>query len=42
MAFVDNVLPFAKTADVLAYVETGQAKGKVVVTFNRPGRDHAS
>ena len=29
---VDRVFPFAKTAEALAYVETGRAKGKVVVT----------
>jgi NADPH:quinone reductase-like Zn-dependent oxidoreductase len=29
---VDNVFPFEKTQDALAYVETGRAKGKVVVT----------
>jgi NADPH:quinone reductase-like Zn-dependent oxidoreductase len=28
---VDKVFPFAETADALAYVETGRAKGKVVV-----------
>nr|WP_283950045.1 NADP-dependent oxidoreductase [Agrobacterium tumefaciens] len=28
---VDKVFPFAQTADALAYVETGRAKGKVVV-----------
>lgn len=28
---VDRVFPFAKTAEALAYVETGRAKGKVVV-----------
>jgi len=30
-AVVDQVFPFAQTADALAYVETGRAKGKVVV-----------
>ncbi|KSV82929.1 hypothetical protein N183_38370 [Sinorhizobium sp. Sb3] len=30
---VDEVFPFAQTAEALAYVETGRAKGKVVVTF---------
>jgi len=30
---VDKVFPFAKTAEALAYVETGRAKGKVVVTM---------
>ncbi|NMN05015.1 MULTISPECIES: NADP-dependent oxidoreductase [unclassified Novosphingobium] len=30
-AVVDKVFPFAQTADALAYVETGRAKGKVVV-----------
>jgi NADPH:quinone reductase-like Zn-dependent oxidoreductase len=29
---VDRVFPFAQTAAALAYVETGRAKGKVVVT----------
>jgi NADPH:quinone reductase-like Zn-dependent oxidoreductase len=29
---VDKVFPFEKTGDALAYVETGRAKGKVVVT----------
>jgi NADPH:quinone reductase-like Zn-dependent oxidoreductase len=28
---VDKVFPFAQTAEALAYVETGRAKGKVVV-----------
>lgn len=28
---VDKVFPFARTAEALAYVETGRAKGKVVV-----------
>lgn len=30
-AVVDKVFPFAQTADALGYVETGRAKGKVVV-----------
>ncbi|MGN8000893.1 NADP-dependent oxidoreductase [Sphingomonas sp. 22176] len=30
-AVVDKAFPFAQTADALAYVETGRAKGKVVV-----------
>lgn len=29
---VDKVFPFARTAEALAYVETGRAKGKIVVT----------
>lgn len=29
---VDQVFPFAQTAEALAYVETGRARGKVVVT----------
>ncbi|MBY5318527.1 zinc-binding dehydrogenase [Rhizobium leguminosarum] len=29
---VDKVFPFEKTGDALAYVETGRAKGKVVIT----------
>ena len=28
---VDKVFPFAQMADALAYVESGRAKGKVVV-----------
>lgn len=30
---VDRVFPFAQTAEALAYVETGRAKGKVVVSL---------
>lgn len=30
---VDKVFPFEKAGDALAYVETGHAKGKVVITF---------
>ena len=29
---VDQVFPFEKTNEALIYVETGRAKGKVVVT----------
>lgn len=29
---VDRIFPFEKTGDALAYVETGRAKGKVVIT----------
>ena len=29
---VDKVFPFEKTGDALAYVETGRAKGKVVIS----------
>jgi NADPH:quinone reductase-like Zn-dependent oxidoreductase len=29
---VDGVFPFAQTAEALAYVEAGRARGKVVVT----------
>ena len=29
---VDKVFPFEKTGDALAYVETGSAKGKVIIT----------
>ncbi|HEY1216406.1 MAG TPA: zinc-binding dehydrogenase [Bryobacteraceae bacterium] len=29
---VDEVFPFERTKDALAYVETGRAKGKVVIT----------
>ncbi|MEX2742017.1 NADP-dependent oxidoreductase [Rhizobium mongolense] len=32
---VDQVFPFEKTGDALAYVETGRARGKVVVTMKR-------
>lgn len=32
---VDKVFPFAQTANALAYVETGRAKGKVVVSVSR-------
>ncbi|OCP19784.1 MULTISPECIES: NADP-dependent oxidoreductase [unclassified Ensifer] len=32
---VDKVFPFEKTGDALAYVETGRAKGKVVITVKR-------
>lgn len=32
---VDKVFPFAQTPDALAYVETGRAKGKVVVDVSR-------
>jgi NADPH:quinone reductase-like Zn-dependent oxidoreductase len=28
---VDRVFPFAQTNEALAYVETGRAKGKVVI-----------
>lgn len=31
---VDKVFPFAQTADALVYVETGRAKGKVVVAVS--------
>jgi NADPH:quinone reductase-like Zn-dependent oxidoreductase len=31
---VDKVFPFEKTNEALAYVETGRAKGKVVITMN--------
>jgi alcohol dehydrogenase len=31
-ATVDRTYPFAKIAEALAYVESGRAKGKVVVT----------
>jgi NADPH:quinone reductase-like Zn-dependent oxidoreductase len=29
---VDKVFPFEQTNDALAYIETGRAKGKVVIT----------
>ncbi|MEH3093073.1 MAG: NADP-dependent oxidoreductase [Agrobacterium cavarae] len=32
---VDKVFPFAQTAEALAYVETGRAKGKVVVAVSQ-------
>lgn len=31
---IDRVFPFSQTADALAYVETGRAKGKVVVSVS--------
>ncbi|RVL64710.1 NADP-dependent oxidoreductase [Sinorhizobium meliloti] len=31
---VDKVFPFEKTGEALAYVETGRAKGKVVITWD--------
>ncbi|WJM87674.1 zinc-binding dehydrogenase [Dickeya chrysanthemi] len=31
---VERVFPFAATADALSYVETGRAKGKVVVKLS--------
>ena len=33
-AVIDKVFPFAQTVDALAYVETGRAKGKVVVQLS--------
>lgn len=30
---IDRVLPFAQLNDALAYIDTGRAKGKVVVTL---------
>ena len=32
---VDKVFPFEKTADALAYVETGRARGKVVIAVKQ-------
>ncbi len=32
---VDKVFPFAQTSEALAYVETGRAKGKVVVAVSQ-------
>jgi NADPH:quinone reductase-like Zn-dependent oxidoreductase len=32
---VDKIFPFEKTADALAYVETGRAKGKVVIRVGK-------
>ena len=32
---IERVFPFAQTNEALAYVESGRAKGKVVVTFNK-------
>ena len=32
---VDKVFPFEKTGDALAYVETGRAKGKVVIAVKQ-------
>ena len=33
---VDKVFPFEKTGEALAYIETGRAKGKVVITVAGP------
>jgi NADPH:quinone reductase-like Zn-dependent oxidoreductase len=33
---IDKVYPFEKTGDALAYVETGRAKGKVVIEVAEP------
>ena len=33
---VDRVFPFAATREAMAYVESGRAKGKVVVSMRRP------
>ena len=33
---VDKIFPFEKTNDALAYVETGRAKGKVVIAVKYP------
>jgi alcohol dehydrogenase len=30
---IDKIYPFAKISEALAYVESGHAKGKVVVTM---------
>jgi len=32
---VDKVYPFAQTPEALGYVETGRAKGKVVVAVSQ-------
>jgi len=32
---VDKVFPFEKTADALVYVETGRARGKVVIAVKQ-------
>jgi alcohol dehydrogenase len=31
---IDKIYPFAKISEALAYVESGHAKGKVVVTMS--------
>ncbi len=33
MVIIDRTYPFAQIAEALGYVESGHAKGKVVVTF---------
>jgi NADPH:quinone reductase-like Zn-dependent oxidoreductase len=33
---VDRVFPFASTKEAMAHVESGRAKGKVVVSHDRP------
>lgn len=37
---VDKVFPFASTNDALAYIESGRAKGKVVIQVLTPGASH--
>jgi NADPH:quinone reductase-like Zn-dependent oxidoreductase len=32
---VDKVFPFERTAEALAYVETGRARGKVVIAMKQ-------
>jgi NADPH:quinone reductase-like Zn-dependent oxidoreductase len=37
---IDQVFPFESTKDAMAYVESGRAKGKVVVTMTDPPGTH--
>ena len=37
---IDRVFPFESTKDAMAYVESGRAKGKVVVTMADPPLTH--
>jgi NADPH:quinone reductase-like Zn-dependent oxidoreductase len=41
-ATVDRTYPFAKIAEALDYVESGRAKGKVVVTFSVAARSRSA
>jgi alcohol dehydrogenase len=34
---IDRTYPFAETADAMRYLESGRARGKVVVTMQKEG-----
>jgi alcohol dehydrogenase len=34
---IDRVFPFAEAKEAMAYLETGRAKGKVVLSLSRSG-----